>query len=164
MLNKKEIKQLVPLLKKIDNPHEGLPQPVFDALIKIVPFVACELAVVDGKGGVLLTWRNDKWWRGWHFPGGLFRFRESFEERIEQVAWKELGVNITKFKFLFAKDCSQGKRGHVISMVFRCETAMKHRHGKFFKKMPKNIIEDHKELWEKIHNRHSKLSKPSKLF
>jgi colanic acid biosynthesis protein WcaH len=152
MLNEKELRQLVSLLKKIDNPHEGLPQPVFDALIKIVPFVACELAVVDGKGGILLTWRDDKWWRGWHFPGGLFRFRESFEERIEKVAQKELGVNIEKYKFLFVEDFSQGARSHAVSLVFRCETAMTPKHGKFFKKMPKNIIEAHKEFWKKIKN------------
>jgi len=150
MLNEKELRQLVSLLKKIDNPHEGLPQPVFDALIKIVPFVACELAVVDGKGGVLLTWREDKWWRGWHFPGRLMRFRESFEEGIEKVAQNELGIKINSYRFLFAKDCSQGIRGHVVSLVFRCETVMIPKRGKFFKKMPKNIIEAHKELWKKI--------------
>lgn len=140
---------MISLLKKIDNPHEGLPQPVFDALCGMVPFVACELVIVDKKG-ILLTWRNDKWWRGWHFPGGLFRFRESFEERIKKVARKELGVNIKSFKLLFVKDCSQGARGHVVSLVFRCETVMTPKHGKYFQKMPKNIIEEHREFWKKI--------------
>ncbi|MFA5062288.1 MAG: NUDIX domain-containing protein [Patescibacteria group bacterium] len=150
MLTAKELKQLSSLLKKIDNPHEGLPQPVFDALLGIVPFVACELAVVNKKGELLLTWRSDKWWRGWHFPGGLMRFRETFEERIDAVAWKELGVNLESAKFLFAKDCSQASRGHVVSLTFLCKTFMTPKQGKFFKKMPKNIIENHKELWEKI--------------
>lgn len=149
MLKAKELKQLAMLLKKIKSPHEGLPQPVFNALCGLVPFVACELVVVSEKG-VLLTWRADKWWRGWHFPGGLLRYRETFEERIDQVARKELGVNIAKCKFLFAKDCSQGARGHVVSLIFRCETAMAPKRGRFFKKMPKNIIEAHKELWEKV--------------
>lgn len=149
MLTSKELKQLIFLLKKIEAPHEGLPQPVFDALCGLVPFVACELAVVSKKG-ILLAWRADKWWRGWHFPGGLLRYRETFEERIDQVAWKELGINITKCKFLFAKDCSQGARGHVVSLVFHCETVMTPKRGKFFKKMPKNIIDAHKELWEKV--------------
>lgn len=146
---------MISLLKKIDNPHKGLPQPIFDALCGLVPFVACELVIVDKKG-ILLTWRNDKWWRGWHFPGGLFRFRESFEERIEQVAQKELGVNIKSFKFLFAKDCSQGARGHTVSLIFRCETVMTPKHGKYFKKMPKNIIKEHKEFWKKIQKLNSR--------
>jgi len=146
MLNQKETKRLVLLLKKIDKPHEGLPQLVFDALTKIVPFVACELVIAE-KEGVLLTWREDKWWKGWHFPGGLLRFQESFKERIEQVAWKEFGVNVSSFKFLFAKDCSHSKRGCGVSLVFLCKTAMAPNRGKFFKKMPKNIIGDHRELW-----------------
>jgi len=152
MLNQKELKQLTSLLKKIDKPHEGLPQPVFDALCGVVPFVACELVVVDKKKGVLLTWRNDKWWKGWHFPGGLLRYRESFDERIQAVAWKEFGVNISKFKFLYPKDCSQSTRGHVVSLVFQCETAMIPTQGKFFKTMPKNIIDAHRDLWGKVKN------------
>ena len=150
MINKKEIKQLASLIKKIDNPHEGLPQPIFEALIKIIPFIACELVVV-GKKGLLLTWREDKWWRGWHFPGGLLRYQENFEERIEKIAWKELGVNITNCKFLLVKDCPFSNRGHFISLVFLCKTSMTPKFGKFFKKMPKNIIEDHKEMWERVH-------------
>ena len=149
MLTPKELKQFSSLVKKIDKPHEGLPQPVFDALLEIVPFVACELIVANKEKGLLLTWRNDKWFRGWHFPGGLLRFRESFEERIQAVAWKELGVNISKFKLLYPKDCSQGARGHCVSLVFECETAMTPKKGKFFKKMPKNIVEAHKEFWSK---------------
>ncbi|MFA7653851.1 MAG: NUDIX hydrolase [Candidatus Magasanikbacteria bacterium] len=149
MLNKKELKQLVSLLKKIDKPHEGLPQSVFDALCGVVPFVACELVVVSEKNEILMEWRQDKWWHGWHFPGGLLRFRERFEERLDKVAWDELGINLVSHKFLYAEDCSQGKRGHVISLVFMCKTMMKPIHGKFFKKMPKNIIEAHKELWER---------------
>lgn len=149
MLNQKELKQLTALLKKIDKPHEGLPQPIFDALCDVVPFVACEL-IVKNKKGILLTWREDKWWKGWHFPGGLLRYRENFDERIQKVAWDELGVNITGYKFLFPINYSQGVRGHCVSLVFLCETNVASKSGKFFKKMPKNIISAHKELWVMI--------------
>ena len=150
MLTAKEQKQLTSLLKKIDKPHDGLPQPVFDALCGVVPFVACELVLVDKKKGVLLIWRDEKWFKGWHFPGGLLRWRENFEERIQAVAWKEFGVNISKIKFLFPKDYSQSKRGHIVSLVFQCETVMTPKQGKFFKTMPKNIINAHKEFWGNI--------------
>jgi len=126
-----------------------LPQAIFDALIKTVPFVACEI-VLTGPNGVLLTWRKDKLWTGWHFPGGLLRFRERFEERLEQVAWNELGITLTGSKFLFAEDCSHGIRGHIISLVFLCTTAAAPKKGKFFKKMPKNIIDAHKEMWVNV--------------
>ena len=149
MITPKELKLLTSLLKKIENPHEGLPKPLFDALCRIVPFVACEL-IIKSEKGILLTWREDKWWRGWHLPGGLFRYRESFEERIQATAWKELGVSISNYKFLFPLDYSQGKRAHCVSLIFLCETSMKPKDGKFFKKMPKNIIGEHREYWKKL--------------
>jgi len=55
MINKKEIKQLVALLKKIDKPHEGLPKPIFKALTKVVPFTAfCSPGAMTsgGKAGI----------------------------------------------------------------------------------------------------------------
>lgn len=152
VLNKKELKRLSSLLKKINNPHKGLSRPVFDALLNIVPFVACELVVINKKG-ILLTWRNDKWWKGWHFPGGLMRYGENFDERIQKTAQNELGVNITGYKFLFIKNYNQGVRGHTVSLFFLCKSDMKPKDGKFFKKMPKNIIKEHKELWEMIRSK-----------
>jgi len=149
MLKPKEVKQLSSLLKKIDNPHEGLPQPVFDKLINIVPFVACELIIV-GKKGMLLTWREDKWFKGWHFPGGLLRFRESFDERIQKVAFNELGIHIKNYKLLFPINFTEGSRGHAVSVVFLCTTDMTPTDGRFFKKIPEDIIECHRELWEKV--------------
>lgn len=149
MINQKEIKQLVSLIKKIDNPHEGLPKPVFDVLVKIVPFVACELVIKEERG-ILLKWRDDKFWRGWHFPGGLLRVAETFEERIANTAWNELGINIKNHKFLCVKGYNTGVRAHTVSLVFLCETEMDPKNGKFFKKMPKNIIEEHKELWKSV--------------
>ena len=149
MLNQKESKQLIALLKKIDKPYEGLPKPIFKAIAKVVPFLACELIVVSPKG-FLLTWRDDEWWKGWHFPGGLLRFRESFDERIQKTAWDELGIHIESSRFLFPMNYTEGPRGHDISMVFLCTTSMTPTDGKFFKKMPKDIIEGHKELWNKV--------------
>lgn len=157
MLTQKETKQLLSLLKKIDKPHEGLPQLVFDALCKIVLFVACELVIIN-KNKILLIWRNDKWWRGWHFPGGLMRYRESFDERINQVASNELGINIINHKFLFPINYHQSVRGPVVSLVFLCATEMNPAHGKFFEKMPRNIITSHKELWNRIENKYLKKS------
>lgn len=150
MLSQKDIRQFVRLAKKIDKPHEGLPKEVFQALCKVVPFAACELAIVNAKKEILLAWRDDKFWRGWHFPGGLIRFRETFEERIETTAWDELGVRIENFKFLFPINYSQIERGHSVSLVFLCKTDMNPKKGKWFKTMPKNIIEEHKEVWDKV--------------
>ncbi len=150
MLSQKDIWQFVRIAKKIDKPHEGLPKAVFQALCKVVPFAACELAIVNSKKEILLVWRDDKFWRGWHFPGGLIRFRESFEARIEKNAWEELGAKIETLQFLFPMNYPQSKRGHNVALVFLCRTEMKPKKGRWFKTMPKNIIEEHKEVWKKV--------------
>lgn len=149
MLTKKETEQLALLLGKIDDPHSGLPQPVFDALCNVIPFTACELAIMNKKGELLLTWREDKWWKGWHFPGGLMRYRESFDERIKKTALQETGVHVKTHEFLFPINYDRGSRGHCVSLLFLCkaETATT---GTFFKTMPKDIIFDHRILWKHI--------------
>lgn len=149
MLTSQEKKKLVELLNKITQPHLGLPQEVFDALIKIVPFIACELAIVNDKKELLLTWRNDKYWCGWHFPGGLLRFRESFDERIQAVAREELDVHISNYAFLQPFNYLDGPRGHVVNLLFLCQTLDTPKSGRWFKKAPKNIIGHHREFFEK---------------
>lgn len=149
MLSKKEIEKLAALIKRIPNPHQGLPQPVFDALIKTVPFIACEL-IVAGKDGLLLTWRDDEFWQGWHFPGGLMRYRESFKERLNIVAQKELGAKISSYRFLSLKNCPNGERGHCLSLVFLCRLDHPPKNGKFFKKIPTAAITEHKKVWREI--------------
>ncbi len=150
MLSEIEMKQLVELLKKIDNPGDGLPQPIFDEMVKIVPFVACELVFKSRDGRLLLKWRDDEWWKGWHFPGGLLRFDESFDKRIQYVAEQEVGVKVANFKFLFVENCNHAVRGHVVSLVFLCETETEPEDNKFFKDMPGDIIEGHKGLWKRV--------------
>lgn len=149
MLNQKEIKQLSGLVKKINRPQDGLPQGVFNALTKIVPFVACEL-VIMGERGLLLTWRNDEWWTGWHVPGGLLHYGEDFVERLKKVAQIELGVKLKRVKFLFPMNYKKTARGHDVSLVFLGVLAKSPQTGKFFKAMPKDIILEHKELWRRI--------------
>ena len=144
-----ESKQLVILMKKLPNPKKGLDHPIFDALCGVVPFVACELVIV-GPQGMLLTWRQDRWWKGWHFPGGILRYRENFEDRIAKVASSELGIRITDYKLIFPINFNKSKRCHAVSLVFLCHTDDTPKHGKYFTKMPKDIIPEHKELWKKV--------------
>lgn len=129
---------------------KDLPQTVFDRLTKLVPFVALEIVVVNKAGKILLTWRDDKYWRGWHFPGGLLRFRESFEQRLQETAQRELGTRFNSLRFLFPINYTTGRRSHDVSLVFFCKTARPPKFGKFFAKIPKDIIREHRELWRKV--------------
>ena len=138
------------LLSKIDNPQTGLPQPVFDALLQIVPYVACELLVVNDKNEVLMTPRDDVCGKGWHFPGGLLRYRESNKDRLEKVAENELGIKLSSQKFVFQTNFNKCTRGHIVSLIFLCKTNDTPKNGQFFKDMPENTIGAHKIIWGQI--------------
>jgi ADP-ribose pyrophosphatase YjhB (NUDIX family) len=151
MFTKKDEKNFLSAVKNIKNPEKGLPFSVFESLCEIVPFVGCEIIIQDKNKKFLLTWRNDKWWKGWHFPGGLLRVGETFEQRINKTAIRELGVKIKKTVFLKPiNDGYKDSRGYGISLVFLCTPTQKPKVGKFFSKMPRDIIPEHKILWREI--------------
>ncbi|MDD5110210.1 MAG: NUDIX hydrolase [Patescibacteria group bacterium] len=149
-LTKREQNQLVTLLGKIARPKRDLPESIFEALILVVPFLACELVVVDRHGRILLTWRDDKYWRGWHFPGGLLRYGETFLHRIRYVARHELGVGVTRARFMSVLNYPGAGRGHGVSLVWRCTVERTPKKGKFFARMPKDIIWEHQRVWKKV--------------
>ncbi|OGE79934.1 MAG: hypothetical protein A2826_00080 [Candidatus Doudnabacteria bacterium RIFCSPHIGHO2_01_FULL_43_23] len=149
-LSKKELQTLINLLKKVKPTSSGLPEEVFNAIMHLVPFIALELVLINSKKEILLTWREDKYWRGWHFPGGLLRYRESFDKRIKETAQRELGVKVKSFKFLFPKNYVKGSRTHDVSLVFLIKSSNRPKDGKFFAHIPKDIITEHRELWKKV--------------
>ncbi|TAN45672.1 MAG: NUDIX domain-containing protein [Rhodospirillales bacterium] len=150
MLTQRELKELVTLLKKISRPKRDLPQPVFDALIPVLPFIACELVVTNHRGEILLTWRDDRYWKGWHFPGGLLRYGESFLHRIRYVARHELGVRVTRARFLSVLNYPGAGRGHGVSLVWHCTVDRTPKKGKFFRRMPHGIIWEHRRVWKNV--------------
>ncbi len=112
------------LEKQIKNPSKGLPEEIFLFASRITPMINVDLLVKDETGRTLLSWRDDKFYnKGWHIPGGIIRFKEKAEARIQKVAMQEIGA---KVKFdpapiamhqLFAK---QDTRGHFISLLYKC--------------------------------------------
>jgi colanic acid biosynthesis protein WcaH len=73
----------------------------------------------------LLTWREDRYYPpGWHVPGGIIRFRETFGDRIQTVARTELGAEIGRAEGPIAVNQIihpiRDVRGHFISLLFRC--------------------------------------------
>lgn len=130
--------------------NQDLPKPIFDALLQMRPTVAVDIIAVNSKGELLLTWRDDQWWRGWHFPGGLLRFGETFLERLEKTSKRELGVGIKSAKFLTVKNYGEHERGHDVSIVFLCQLKGKPKHGRFFAKKPKPMITVHEKFWGEV--------------
>ena len=74
----------------------GLPDEVFYYISRTTPLVNVDLLIKDENGRTLLSWRNDRYaGKGWHVPGGIVRFKETLETRVQKVAEIEVGVNIS---------------------------------------------------------------------
>ena len=145
MPSNKDHKNLSKAIRKLKFP---IPVEIFNALNATIPISACEIVIFDKSKGLLLTWREDEFWKGWHFPGSIIRKGEKFEQTLKRVAKDELGRNLKSHQFIFPMNYHNGPRGHSVSFVFLCELSGQPKDGKFFKTMPKDIIKDHRELWK----------------
>lgn len=110
----------------IHDPRKGLPDELFYFISRFTPLVNVDLLIKNKHGNTLLTWRHDKFYGpGWHIPGGIIRFKESFEQRIHKVARIELGCKVAfnsvplNIETIINKE--RDIRGHFISLLFHCE-------------------------------------------
>jgi colanic acid biosynthesis protein WcaH len=109
----------------VEDARQGLPEPVFLLVSRLTPMVNVDLLIRDEAGRLLLTWRADHYYgAGWHIPGGIIRFKETWERRIAEVARLELGAAVQfdpeprTIRQAFAPH--RDDRGHFISLLFDC--------------------------------------------
>lgn len=112
----------------VRNPQRGLGEDWFLTISSLTPMVNVDLLLQrSGSTGreTLLTWRDDAFYRGWHFPGGVVRFQEDLGTRVKRVALTELGQSVTKIEGpLVVRNIvnpSRRLRGHFVSLLFRAE-------------------------------------------
>ncbi|GHU41569.1 hypothetical protein FACS1894190_09830 [Spirochaetia bacterium] len=136
--------------------NDGLPQDVYLFVSRSTPLVCVDLWVQD-KQGVLLSWRNDAiYGQGWHVPGGIVRYKETFEHRLQKTAENELGCPVTfdpkpmTIEELIVQD--RENCGHIIAFLYRCFIPKDYapdNHGKtacdagylqWHKTCPKNLL------------------------
>jgi colanic acid biosynthesis protein WcaH len=109
----------------IPNKTVGLPDDIFFFISRTTPLVNVDLLVKDKIGRVLLAWRNDEYYgQGWYIPGGIVRFKESLEQRIQRTALGELGtevsfdpIPVTIKQFIIPE---WDNRAHFISFLYSC--------------------------------------------
>ncbi|MFA7317967.1 MAG: NUDIX hydrolase [Sulfuricella sp.] len=107
------------------NPTKGLPEELFLYASQITPLVNVDLLIKDEVNGVLLTWRDDGYYGvGWHVPGGIIGYKETFSDRIHTVARQELGARVVHDHDPIAINQvihpTKTIRGHFISLLFAC--------------------------------------------
>jgi len=113
------------LTAAVPDPAAGLPDAVFLYVSRTTPLVNVDLLIKDERGRTLLSWRNDAYsGSGWHVPGGIVRFKETLEARIEKVAETEIGHPVRYEAGPIALhqliDPGRDIRGHFISLLYRC--------------------------------------------
>ncbi len=121
-----EIKKAIEFFdKSIPDPKAGLPDEVFYYISRITPMINVDLLIKDEFNRTLLSWRDDKYaGKGWHVPGGIIRFKETFETRIKKVAESEIGVKVEFDSNPIAINQiineERDIRGHFISILYKC--------------------------------------------
>lgn len=138
----------------VPSPAQGLPDEVFRLTTQLVPMINVDLLIRNQSGDILLTWREDRHFSpGWHIPGGIIRLGESAENRIRQVAAKELLADVQIDKNILAVTefhyPELPYRSHFISLLYSC-TLLSYPQipaetWRFFRKMPENILEPHRK-------------------
>ena len=112
------------LEKQVSNASLGLPDEVFHFISRLTAMVNIDLLIKDENNRTLLSWRNTEFsGKGWHIPGGIIRFKESLESRIEKVAQSEIGTVVKYDPNPIAITQIRKKhmtRGHFISFLYKC--------------------------------------------
>ena len=113
-----------------------------------LPYV--ELAVIrrasSDKIQILLKYRSDKDWQGWHLPGGVWRTRQTLEECIVALSARELGEG-TRLNLLEKgawEKWHDHPYGHPISHVAICRSGIitETEQLKWFATVPDEMIHD----------------------
>lgn len=122
-----DIKEAIRVIEsELENPTAGLPQDVFYFMSRITPLVNVDLLIKDTRNRVLLAWRSDEFaGSGWHIPGGILRYKETLENRVNEVALQEIGRHIRFNNAPIAMNQLWKKsktRGHFISLLYECFT------------------------------------------
>ena len=114
------------LKQKVPNPSKGLPEDLFYYISSTTPIINVDLLIKDKKERALLAWRDDQYaGKGWHVPGGVIRFKETIEERINEVARTEIGTLIDYYnpKPIAINEIFNHERevrSHFISLLYKC--------------------------------------------
>lgn len=124
-----DMKYLWELREKL-NPNEGLPFELFEWISTLVPIANVDLLILNEKGEILLSWRDDEYYgKGWHLPGGCIRFKETSEDRIQKTALNEIGTEVIfKREPIATRDMIMGnpnekpiKRAHHLTTLYECK-------------------------------------------
>lgn len=145
---------LTKLLPRLPLIHQGIWGSVFVPLTRLLVKANVDLAVVD-NGEVLMTWRDDEYFRGWHFPGGCLGPGENLDQAVQRIAERELGLRVVVQKQIEFFNNSDNHRSHDAAFFMLCtlnpsETRVSKSSWGWFRECPPDIIKVHEKNWRKV--------------
>lgn len=145
------LKQLALLISRLPKIHEGMWRDCFLPIMSLVVAASCELVIVRG-GKVLLVWREDAHYRGWHTPGGYIGPGESRQASVTRIASKELGCDPQFVRIIEAFIQDDNPRLPDESNLFLCTLpdGVEPAKGQWFDQCPPDILVHHRKFWEPI--------------
>ena len=150
-MRSKESQHLAFLLEKIVTADGGfIPDEAYTLVHKLVPWPAVEVIMTRNEHReFLLQRRNDRWWKGWHIPGGFVKPGESIAEACSRNARKDAGIlGATVSSPLIAVRAwapDEHPFGYPISLVFACTPngmVTEHEDLAWFRDIPDHMIDD----------------------
>jgi len=108
------------ILANMNDPRNGLPDEVFQLIRKVTPLINVDLliAATDARFSPGAKTNTTK---GGNIPGGIVRFRETFQSRIDTCALTEIGATVeSEPSPCNLAELRQYARGHFISLLYRC--------------------------------------------
>lgn len=137
----------------------NLSKQEFEYISSLTPIVNVDLLIYNEKKEILLSWRDDNFDFGWHFPGRCVRHKESLVEAVKNCSILEIGYGAyytgpVEWNELF--ESSRNVKDHFISFLFECfldssiplyiNTGKKENdvgYLKWFEKCPDNLLKCH---------------------
>ncbi len=116
---------------------------------KVIPLAIDMVFIKDHK--VLLVYRKDAFYDGWHFPGFYRQPYTSLLEDAQNRAHNEVGkdVKIIKVEVIGTRDHFDNPRFHDFGLLTLCQFEGTPNSGEWFREMPK-MIPIQEKYWEYI--------------
>ena len=114
------IEKMPPSGHQLENPRPDDPD-IFAIYMRKAKTAAAVEAILHHRGKLLLTYRSDRYWHGWHFPGSYIGKGERFEDALNRCTQRELGMSVRVKGMIGAVNHPNSVRFHDISNLFLCE-------------------------------------------
>ena len=129
------------------------PYGIFEKFMsRTVP--SCVELVLVRDGSVYLTYRKDKFWKGYHVPGSYIAPGETLVQTAQRIADREIpGVEITSANVIGAMSYPESPRFHDAALIVVAEftgcpmDSREHAGNWFGSKPPSDLIDVHRPYW-----------------